>query len=324
MNQPNTRNNTHFGLGKTLTMNKDEVEEDPSEDEGTEAFTIEGTKAFEDKGTEAFVEEGTDALQRKVQFAAHIDQGRKGSFERISQKLMKIKFEMPTQEILKHNPCCMQMLQNLVKLKTPLTTAEWILLYGDYHTNTKADTNIKINDPGSFNVPISINGMFLGNILCYLGAKINLMSLTTFRKIEGLMMIPTDKLVRVADGTEEEPEGVMLDVKVVVEDYEFLADIVVMDIPECPVTLGKPFLATAQVRINLEYKEIVLKAKSKYLVHHISQDNIRKDESIEFHAMEDVDPYKSDEDMEQSQAYQEKYEAANTSTDVREGATGGS
>jgi len=34
VNQPNTTNNTRFGLRKTLTMNRDEVEEDPSKDEG--------------------------------------------------------------------------------------------------------------------------------------------------------------------------------------------------------------------------------------------------------------------------------------------------
>lgn len=54
-------------------MNKDEVEEDPIEDEGTEAFTTEGT--------EALVEEGIDDLQRKVQSAAWADQGLEGSFE---------------------------------------------------------------------------------------------------------------------------------------------------------------------------------------------------------------------------------------------------
>jgi len=32
-------------------MNRDEVGEDPSEDEGTEIFATEGTEAFEDKST---------------------------------------------------------------------------------------------------------------------------------------------------------------------------------------------------------------------------------------------------------------------------------
>ena len=87
--------------------------------------------------------------------------------------------------------------------------------------------------------------------------------------------------------------------KVVVEDFEFLADIVVMDIPDCPITLGRPFLATTQARINLEYKEIVLKARRKYLIHHISHDNIRKDLCTKCHAVEDVNPYKSHDDIEQ-------------------------
>jgi len=104
---------------------------------------------------------------------------------------MKIKIEMPTQKILKQSPCCMQMLQNLVKLKKHPTTAEWVSLAGDYHTNTTADTNIKIKDPGSFNDLISINGVFLGNALCDLGAKINLMSLATFRKMKRLNMVQT-------------------------------------------------------------------------------------------------------------------------------------
>jgi len=62
VNQPNTTNHTRNGLGMTLTMNRDEVEDDPSEDKGTEAFSTEGNEAFEDKSSEAFVVEGTDAL----------------------------------------------------------------------------------------------------------------------------------------------------------------------------------------------------------------------------------------------------------------------
>lgn len=50
VNQPGATNNTRYGIGKTLTMNRDEVEEDLSEDEGTEAFSTEDTEAFEDKG----------------------------------------------------------------------------------------------------------------------------------------------------------------------------------------------------------------------------------------------------------------------------------
>jgi hypothetical protein len=116
----------------------------------------------------------------------------------------------------------------------------------------------------------------------------------------------------------------VLNVKVVVEDYKFLADIVVMNILDCPVTLGRPFMATTQARINLESKEIMLKTRGKYLIHNISQDNIRKDAGTECHVVDDVDPYKSHEHIEQPREDQEKNGAANTSTDVREETTGGS
>jgi hypothetical protein len=57
------------------------------------------------------------------------------------------------------------------------------------------EKHIKIKDPGSFNIPISINGVFLGNALCDLGASTNLTLLATFYKIKGLRMIEAEKLV---------------------------------------------------------------------------------------------------------------------------------
>ncbi|KEH19848.1 hypothetical protein MTR_8g469420 [Medicago truncatula] len=138
-------------------------------------------------------------------------------------------------------------------------------------------------------------------------------------------MVPTEKLVRVADGTEQELEGVVFNVQVAVEDFKFLEDIVVLDIPDCPVIMGRPFLATVHARINLEYKEIVLRSRGKYMINHTSQYNIRRDASTECHVEEHVDPYNSYEDIEPPRADQEKYGAANTrSTNVKEGNTGGS
>lgn len=87
---------------------------------------------------------------------------------------MRLKVEMATQEMLKQNPCCMQMLQHLVKLKKHPTSSKWVSLARDYHANTKADTHIKINDPGSFNISIYINGVFMGHALCVLGANVNM------------------------------------------------------------------------------------------------------------------------------------------------------
>ena len=154
--------------------------------------------------------------------------------------------EMLTQEMLERNPCCMQMLQELVNLNKRPTTSEWISLVRDYYANTRVENHIKIKDPESFNVLISINGVFLGDALCDLGANINLISIETFKKIKGLTMVPAKKLVGAADGTLHEPEGVLFNVQVEVDNFKLLPDIVVMDKPDCPVTLGRPFLATSK------------------------------------------------------------------------------
>jgi len=135
-----------------------------------------------------------------VNSTARLDHGQIGSFEQFLQKLMRLKVEMLTNEMLEQNPCCMQMLQELVKLKKQPTTLEWISLARD-HANTKVESYIKIKDPGTFNVPISINGVFLGDALCELAASIDLMSMEIFKIIKGMKMVPAQKLLGVAGGT---------------------------------------------------------------------------------------------------------------------------
>lgn len=138
-------------------------------------------------------------------------------------------------------------------------------------------------------------------------------------------MVPAEKLVRVANETEKEPEGVVFNVQVAVKKFKFLADIVVVEKTDCLLTLGRSFLAIEKARIKLEYKEIVLRERGHYLIHQFPQDNIRRYIGTECHAVEDVNPYNSHEDIKQTRADQEKCGAANNRRmDVREGATGSS
>jgi len=64
-------------------------------------------------------------------------------------------------------------------------------------------------------------------------------------------MIPAEKLVRVVDRSKQEPEGVVFNVQVGVEDFKFLADIIVMDKTDCPVILGK----TLPTKCNIDKRE---------------------------------------------------------------------
>jgi len=80
--QPGATLNTRYGIGKNLTMNRDEVEEDPSEDESTDTF--------ESKGTEAFEKEGIESFPSEVNYEAKTYQGQGFSFEHFLQKLTRL------------------------------------------------------------------------------------------------------------------------------------------------------------------------------------------------------------------------------------------
>jgi len=137
-------------------------------------------------------------------------------------------------------------------------------------------------------------------------------------------MTPSERLMEVADGTMIEPEGVLLNVKIKVEDFKFLADIVVMDMVKSLVTLGRSFLVTEKARINTQYREIMLKSKGQYMIYHLSQRNIRPDAGTECHAVEVDNPYSSHGSIEPTRTNQDMIKEDNINMwDVMEIAIGG-
>lgn len=166
-------------------------EEDPSEAEDFEEFSYEA-----------------DSKEKT-------NMSNEGSFQQLVQLLTKLKVEMPIVELLEHNPCCLKLLQTLVKIKEQSTNVEWVSLTRDCNAITKAETPVKLEDPGCFNILVSI----INETLCDLGASINLMSLATLKKIKGLRMEPTKSMIGISGGTMTEPERVMKNVQVHVEKF---------------------------------------------------------------------------------------------------------
>ncbi|XP_047173006.1 uncharacterized protein LOC124840911 [Vigna umbellata] len=88
----------------------------------------------------------------------------------------------------------------------------------------------------------------VGKALIDLGASINLMSLSMFKRIEGLELKPTRMALQLADMSLKYPYGVVEDVLVKVDKFVFLVDFVIMEMEEngdVPLILGRPFIKTA-------------------------------------------------------------------------------
>ncbi|XP_009600220.1 uncharacterized protein [Nicotiana tomentosiformis] len=89
----------------------------------------------------------------------------------------------------------------------------------------------KCGDPGSFTIPCSLGSENFDKAPCDLGASINLMPLSVFRKLEGelgvIKLIPVS--LQLADQTTILPEGIIEDFLVRVDKFVFPVDFIMVD-----------------------------------------------------------------------------------------------
>ncbi|XP_073270202.1 uncharacterized protein [Primulina huaijiensis] len=119
----------------------------------------------------------------------------------------------------------------------------------------------KLKDLGSFSIPCMIGNFVFPKALCDLGANINLMPLSVFRKLGLGEPKPTRKSLQLADRSIKYPWGVIEDVLVKVDKFIFTADFVVLDMEEdmeMPLILGRPFLATGKALIDVQERKLRL------------------------------------------------------------------
>ncbi|XP_062075393.1 uncharacterized protein LOC133779449 [Humulus lupulus] len=89
----------------------------------------------------------------------------------------------------------------------------------------------KLRDPGSFTIPCTIGKFECKHALCDLGASINLMPLSVFRRLSLGEARPTTVTLQLADRLED---------------------------ANMPIILGRPFLATGQALIDVQKGELKL------------------------------------------------------------------
>nr|GFB81278.1 reverse transcriptase domain-containing protein [Tanacetum cinerariifolium] len=117
-----------------------------------------------------------------------------------------------------------------------------------------------------------------------LGASINLMTLSIWKKLRLPTLNDTKMVLELADRTISKPTGVTENVFVKVGKFYFLADFVVLDFfadPGVPLILGRPFLSTAHTIINVYEREIIIRQNQLSLTIQCSDiSSIKKVEQI--------------------------------------------
>ena len=129
----------------------------------------------------------------------------------------------------------------------------------------------KLKNPGSFTIPCTIENSIFERALCDLGASINLMLLSIFRRLGLGEARPTTVTLQLAAKSLKHLRGgggggggVIENVLVKVDKFIFPVDFIVLDMEEdkeIPMILGRPFLATGSAMIDVQRGELKLRVQ---------------------------------------------------------------
>ncbi|GJX52082.1 reverse transcriptase domain-containing protein [Tanacetum coccineum] len=132
----------------------------------------------------------------------------------------------------------------------------------------------KLGDPGKFLIPCDFPGMDECLALADLGASINLMPLSVWKKLSLPELTPTCMTLELADRSISQPIGIAEDVDVKVGKFQFPADFVIVDFdadPRVPLILGRSFLKTGRALIDVYEGELTLRVGKEAVTFNLDQ-----------------------------------------------------
>ncbi|GJZ16151.1 reverse transcriptase domain-containing protein [Tanacetum coccineum] len=132
----------------------------------------------------------------------------------------------------------------------------------------------KLGDPDKFLIPCNFLGMDVCHALADLGASINLMPLSFWKKLSLPELTLTRITLELADQSITLPKGLAEDVYVKVGKFHFPTDFVVVDFeadPRVPLILGISFLRTGRALIDVYGEEITLRVDNEAVTFNLDQ-----------------------------------------------------
>nr|GEW60078.1 reverse transcriptase domain-containing protein [Tanacetum cinerariifolium] len=177
-------------------------------------------------------------------------------------------FELSFADALIHMPKFSPMFKKLLNNKDKLSELTKTPLNENCSAVVLKKLLEKLGDPGRFLIPCDFLEFDNCLALADLGASINLMPLSIWKKLRLPTLNDTKMVLELADRTISKPTGVAENVFVKVGKFYFPTDFVVLDFiadPRVPLILGRPFLSTAHAIINVHEREIILRQDKQSL-----------------------------------------------------------
>ncbi|GJX23573.1 reverse transcriptase domain-containing protein [Tanacetum coccineum] len=182
--------------------------------------------------------------------------------EKIFQMFQDLRFDISFADALLLMPRFAPTIKSLLMNKEKLLELAKIPLNENCSAMLLKKLPEKLGDPGKFLIPCNFPGMDVCHALADLGASINLMPLSIWKKLSLPELTPTRMTLELADRSITYPKGLAEDVFVKVGKFHFPADFVIVDFeadPRVPLILGRSFLRTSRALIDVYGEEITLR-----------------------------------------------------------------
>ena len=119
----------------------------------------------------------------------------------------KLHINIPFANALEQMPNYIKFMKNILSKKRRLSDFETMNLTEECSAILQRKLQQKLKDPDSFTIPCTIENSIFERALCDLGASINLMPLSIFRRLELGEARPTTITLQLADRSLKHPRG---------------------------------------------------------------------------------------------------------------------
>ena len=171
--------------------------------------------------------------------------------------LQQVKVNIPLLDMIKQVPTYAKFLKDLCTVKKSLNVNKKAFLTEQVSAIIGNKTPLKYKDPGCPTISVNIGGISVEKALLDLGASVNLLPYSMYKRLGLGELKPTSITLSLADRSIKIPKGTIEDVLIQVDKFYYPVDFVVLDTEpvivgpnHVPIILGRPFLATSNAIIN--------------------------------------------------------------------------
>ncbi|CAN6573189.1 unnamed protein product [Malus baccata var. baccata] len=209
-------------------------------------------------GKKGPIQVNSNVIPPNVPFPSRFLQAKNEEEEKdVLETFRKVHVNIPLLDAIKQIPKYAKLLKKLCTTRKRIQEKEVVHVSENVSALLQRRLPPKCKDSGSFNIPCVIGNTRFDHAMLDLGASINVMPYFVYAstnlgklKIDGV-------IIPLADRSNAYPKGVLEDVLVQVDHLIFPTDFYVLDMedsthsPPSPLLLGRPFMKTAQTKIDV-------------------------------------------------------------------------